>query len=334
MILNQSLIDALNTNYAIEVSELIPLSLGADINACVYKASTFAGESYFVKLKRGSDYDLSLVLLDVLQDSVQNVIPSIQTLHGGHSCAVAGGFTLAFYPFIEGQNGFIQELTPNQWVSLGKALKQVHEFDVPPSIKALIRKETYSSQIRELVGSMTSRIDEISVDDETALKLQAFIKRHRDVIKRLVNRADFLSKLAQEQSSEFVLCHSDIHAGNVLIEEKGSIYIVDWDEPIMAPKERDLMFIGAGVGNVWNKLEEETLFYKGYGEAKINRVILAYYRHERIVNDVLEYINALLLSADEKKQERIEMYRQFVEMFEPRGVVDMAFKTDEAFTLG
>ena len=31
------------------------------------------------------------------------------------------------------------------------------------------------------------------------------------------------------------------------------IYIVDWDEPIMAPKERDLMFIGGGVANVWNK---------------------------------------------------------------------------------
>ena len=30
------------------------------------------------------------------------------------------------------------------------------------------------------------------------------------------------------------------------------------------PKERDLMFIGGGVANVWNKPHEETLFYKGY----------------------------------------------------------------------
>lgn len=32
--------------------------------------------------------------------------------------------------------------------------------------------------------------------------------------------------------------------------------IVDWDEPIMAPKERDLMFIGGGVANVWNDPSE------------------------------------------------------------------------------
>ena len=30
----------------------------------------------------------------------------------------------------------------------------------------------------------------------------------------------------------------------MLIHENSDIYIVDWDEPIMAPKERDLMFIG------------------------------------------------------------------------------------------
>lgn len=33
--------------------------------------------------------------------------------------------------------------------------------------------------------------------------------------------------------------------GNVLISKNGSIYIVDWDQPVMAPKELDLMFIGA-----------------------------------------------------------------------------------------
>ena len=49
----------------------------------------------------------------------------------------------------------------------------------------------------------------------------------------------------------------------MLIDGKGDLYIVDWDAPIMAPKERDLMFIGGGVANVWNNPHEEDCFIKG-----------------------------------------------------------------------
>ena len=171
-------------------------------------------------------------------------------------------FTLIVYPFVDGQNGFCCHLNDDQWVALGKALKQVHELDVPQSIKNQIRKETYSSKWREAVRSLDAHIDEDLAGDETALKLKAFMKEHRVIIHRLINRAEFLSQKIQKQSPEFVLCHSDIHGGNVLIDGKGAIYIVDWDEPIMAPKERDLMFIGGGVANVWNDLREEEFFIK------------------------------------------------------------------------
>ncbi len=147
-------------------------------------------------------------------------------------------------------------------------------------------------------------------------------------IRRLVDRAQQLGEKLQDQSPKFVLCHSDIHAGNVLIDGNNAIYIVDWDEPIMAPKERDLMFIGGGVGNVWNKPHEETLFYKGYGKTEVDSTVLAYYRHERIVEDIAVYSQELLLTKAGGK-DRPEMYRQFIDMFAPQGVVEIAFKTDE-----
>lgn len=50
----------------------------------------------------------------------------------------------------------------------------------------------------------------------------------------------------------------------MLIDNKDTLYIVDWDEPIMAHIERGLMFIGAGAANVWKNPHEEALFYQGY----------------------------------------------------------------------
>lgn len=54
--------------------------------------------------------------------------------------------------------------------------------------------------------------------------------------------------------------------------------------------------------------------------------ILAYYRHERIVEDIAEYGKNLLLTTA-GGQNRSEMHNHFIAMFEPRGVIDIAFRT-------
>lgn len=324
---SQSIIDCLKANYGIEATLLTFLPIGADRNASAYKAETQGSQSYFIKLKRGHHYDMSVAILALLQASgIQQIIPPIKTTNGELTQHI-NDFTLTVYPFVDGQNGFCYNLTDDQWVTLGKILRQVHEFDVPSSIKDLIRKEAYSDKWRKAVRALDAHIDKTVDGDEAALKLHSFMREHRKIIRRLVDRAEVLSEKIQRQSPEFVLCHSDIHAGNVLIDENGSILIVDWDDPIMAPKERDLMFIGGGVANIWNNPREEEFFYRGYGKTKINRTILAYYRHERIVEDIAEYGQMLLLSPDGGVN-KMEMFQQFKGMFEQNGVVDIAFKTD------
>ncbi|MBS0656464.1 MAG: aminoglycoside phosphotransferase family protein, partial [Verrucomicrobia bacterium] len=291
----QHIIDCLHTHYGIAARTLTVVPSGADMNASRYKAETHEGQSYFVKLKHGHRYDMSVAILALLQASgIEQIIPPLKAANGERALPI-NDFTLTVYPFVEGQNGFCCTLTDDQWTTLGTVSRQVHELDVPTAIKDRMRKETYSPKWREAVRSLDVHIDRHLTGDETTMKLQQFMKEHRAVIHRLVDRAESLSQEALKQSPEFVLCHSDIHGGNVLIDGNGAIYIIDWDEPIMAPKERDLMFIGGGVANTWNNPREEALFYKGYGKTAIDMVLLAYYRHERIVEDIAEYAQALLL---------------------------------------
>ncbi len=327
-----NIVDCLNSKYGIAVTNLIVLPLGADMNASVYKAETQGSQSYFVKLKRGHRYDMSVAILALLQASgIQQIIPPIKTTNGELTQHINDS-TLTVYPYVNGQNGFCCNLTDNQWIALGNILRQVHEFDAPSSIKDLIRKEVYADKWRKSVRSIYAHIESNVKGDEASLKLQAFMRERRDIIHHLVNRAEVLSQKIREQSPEFVLCHSDIHGGNVLIDEDGSIFIVDWDDPILAPKERDLMFIGGGVANVWNNPREEEFFYKGYGKTEINHATLAYYRHERIVEDIAEYGQALLLTTS-GGADRLVMYKHFVDMFEPNGVVEIAFKTGEGLSI-
>lgn len=326
---NTRIIECLKTDYGINVSTLTFLPLGADMNSSVYKAEAQDQSSYFVKLKLGHTHDISITILELLhKHNIQQIIPPITTKYDQPTQRV-DDFTLIVYPFVEGENGFSRTLTDEQWLMLGRALRQVHEIEVPILIQRQLRRENYSPKWREIVRSLynqNSQINATPIGDEIALKLSAFMKINKASIQRLVDHAEELAQKIKNESPKFVLCHSDIHGGNVLIENNNTIYIVDWDEPIMAPKERDLMFIGGGVGNVWNKPSEVKLFYQGYGKTEINITMLAYYRHERIVEDIALYAQQLLFTLS-GGEDRYEMYKHFISMFEPNGVVDIAFKT-------
>lgn len=322
------ILECLSTYYWIEVAALALLPVGADPNASVYKVQASDQKTYFVKLKRGYFHDVNIEILELLQMAgVQQLILPIKTVKG-KQIQQAGDFTLIVYPFVQGQDGFSCSLTDDQWISLGRALRQVHEVDVPESLKTRIRREDFSPKWRDVVRSLYAHIDAVSTDDEVALNLWKFLRENKSIIQQLVDRSEQFSQKARNHPLKFVLCHSDIHGGNVLVNGKEVLYIVDWDDPILAPKERDLMFIGGGVGNVWNKPYEERLFYQGYGKTDVDWTLLAYYRYERIVEDIAEYIQELLLVPTEGKN-RLEMYKQFMSMFEPHGVVDIAFATDK-----
>ena len=325
---NQYIIDCLKTYYGIEVITLTFLPLGADMNASVYKAVTQEQRAYFIKLKHGQHHEMSTAILELLHNAhIQQIIPPIKTIHG-QLALCRDHLTFIVYPFVEGEDGFSRSLTDEQWFLLGQTLKKIHEIEVPLTMQSRIRRETYSPKWRDVVRSLYPYFEAEPSGDEMTVKLLVFMKENKKIIQQLVERAEQLAQEIHNDLSTIVLCHSDIHGGNILSDKKNNLYIVDWDDPIMAPKERDLMFIGGGVGNVWNKPLEEVIFYKGYKNTEINRVILAYYRYERIVEDVAIYCQSLLF-ATVKDEDKLEIYKHFIDMFAPRGVVDIAFETDE-----
>jgi spectinomycin phosphotransferase len=125
------------------------------------------------------------------------------------------------------------------------------------------------------------------------------------------------------------LCHSDIHAGNILIDASDAFYIVDWDNPILAPKERDLMYVGGGQMGAWHTpQEEETLFYRGYGRTQIDPTALAYYRYERIIADIAVYCEQIFLT-NEGGRDREQSLQYLASNFVPNGVLEIAYKADQ-----
>jgi spectinomycin phosphotransferase len=126
--------------------------------------------------------------------------------------------------------------------------------------------------------------------DAVAAEAAAFWKQRRATIAEVVDRAAELAAAARRSAREAVVCHADLHTNNVLVDERGSLHVVDWDEVVVAPRERDLMFVvGGGISRDLVSPAHEEAFLAGYGDFAVDPVVLAYYKHAWAVQDTAEY---------------------------------------------
>ena len=216
------------------------------------------------------------------------------------------GFTVILYPFVEGENGVERPLTDAQWIAFGAVLRALHSLELPPDLRARLPRETYSPVWRDMVRMFQARADAERFAEPVAERLAQLLRDERDSISALVARSEQLATILADRAPRQAPCHADIHAFNVLIDAGGALYVVDWDTLTIAPKERDLMFIGAGIGSVWNTAREEAHFYQGYGPTEIDQEALAYYRYERIVEDIAAYCRGAALDRCWRRRPRAE----------------------------
>jgi spectinomycin phosphotransferase len=318
----------LRDDYVLSGVQIGFLPLGADLHTAVYRAVASDGAVYMVKLRRPPFDELSVALPHWLhKQGIAQIITPLTT-QAGQLWAELGADKVIVYPFIEGRDGYQVQLTDRQWVEFGAALRRIHTTPLPRALRRRIRPVTYPRQWRESVRAALARAEEEAFDDSLAAKLASFLRTNRDEIRGLVGRAEELVPEVQARVQEPVLCHSDLHAGNLHIVDDQTFYIVDWDDPILAPKERDLMFIGGGLmGGSRTAGEEERLFYQGYGAAEIDRTALAYFRYARIVEDLAIFVEQIL--STDQGADREQAFTYLASNFRPDNTIELARRADD-----
>lgn len=322
--------DCVQTDYGLTVKQIEFLPLGADVNSAVYRVIDGRGQAFFLKLRRGL-FEPAPVLLPhrLALAGVGHVIAPLVTA-SGQLWTRLRDYTVTLFPFVNGDSGWGRDLTSQQWSDLGRTLRALHTTNPDQELRRHTPLETYTPRWREQVRGYLRQIDRNAYAnaDEPARGLAALLVNKRRVVEHLVDRAEELGTILSHQAQEFCLCHGDIHAGNVLIDPDGKLYVVDWDTLVMAPRERDLMFIGAGISPNWRSQQERDWFYAGYGPAEINQTALAYYRIERIVQDIAAFGEQLFDSA-EGGDDRQQALRWMTGQFASGDVIEIALATDQ-----
>lgn len=326
-IADEKIVTCLSKAYGLHVRSLDFLAWGADINTAVYRAIDADESAYFVKMRRDNFDEMSLIVPSYLHEQGIMHISAPLKATSGALWVTLEDYHLSVSPFIAGHNGFETHLTDAQWNTLGATLKRLHTAPVPNGLQSQLQCETFNDHFRQKVAHFQQMVANTDFHEPISAALADLLRTQRQTISYMIGRASHLAMQLQENTPDYVLCHADIHAGNVLIDDEGQLYVVDWDTVMLAPKERDLMFIGGGIGSEWRGKRGIEQFYEGYGPTEINSMALAYYRYERIVEDIAAYCEEIWLSG-QSDTDRAEGMRQLSDQFEPGNVVDIARKTD------
>ena len=276
---------ALLETFSLSVANIEFLPLGLDSSAWTYRVDA-ENESYFLKLRKAIPNPAGILIPRFLKEQgIKQVMAPLSTKNG-EARASADDFFFILYPFITGERVMDVGMSDAHWVEFGSVLKQLHTTKPTPELLRQIKRETFVPKQLEFDKELHAQVKTCVYDDLFQKELAAFWLENYGTISTILERTEALAKRMQATNLEFVLCHADIHTANLLLSDDDKIYIVDWDETMLASKERDLLFVMGSIFNDTSDGRWEQLFFEGYGETEVDPLALTYYRYDWCVEDI------------------------------------------------
>ena len=241
------------------------------------------GSAYAVKLTGGGT-PAGLILAAAF--GVPGVPAPVSARDGG-LWSTRDGKRLSLVPWISSERG-LDGMTATQWTAFGKLLAGTHAAPITEEIADVLPVETYRHEratdcVRQVHKHLAQAPDALDGgwDTETA----AFI----------LAGADRLAARLRADPAPNVVCHADPHTGNVLLGPTGEVFLIDWDDAIASPRERDLMFLldGGLMGFADVHDDARGWFFEGYGDIALDRELVVYFQCVRALEDLDFALTAL-----------------------------------------
>jgi len=310
--------------YGLATATLEPLTLGLDTSADVYRCVSEQGEAYLLKARSGPLYTPSYLVPRYLADhGIATVAPPIPTTQGALWTRLVSQreWVIALYPFVEGECGWNPGMNDAQWMATGALVRQMHEVTLPPGGFPSLRIETFEpDQYAHRVTAIEARFAQGDGERRVERALRERWLERQPTIHALLTAMDALAKELQTRSGPRVICHADLHPSNLIRDRVGRVFLIDWDDVMLAPKERDFLFVGDPLTNGFTRAGGSP-FFEGYGPAEIDWVAITYYRCERIVQDVIECAQEVYFRDDLGEDVKANAVELFAGLFAPGAVM-------------
>lgn len=142
--------------------------------------------------------------------------------------------------------------------------------------------EDFSIKAADLVFSQLNKLKRSSNNN----RLITFFQINSNTLNKNRYKLELFSRIVKDDTNNFYITHGDA-GGNVLVQNS-NYYIVDWDEVMCSPPERDIWFC-------MNKEDKLKLFNETLSEAGIQYTInlnrMGYYCYHMFFYYLTKYMN-------------------------------------------
>jgi spectinomycin phosphotransferase len=279
------------------------LPVGHDYNAGVYRAVSEQGTAYLLKVTSRPLYEPRCLIPRYLNDQgITSVVAPIPT-RSGALWTVLSDWTVIVYPFIEGDTSWTG-MTNEQWKEVGTVFKRIHQVMLPPVGFESLLKETFdpTEYARWVRTFETQHLHSRHDGSDSWRALRASWVAHQSMIHKAVTSLEKLAEVLQSRTLPYVICHADLHPANLLRDQHGHVFVIDWDEVMLAPKERDFIFIREPPADA---------FWEGYGGIEIDWTALTYYLWERVVQEVIACAGDVYFRDDLAEESKADLVQLF-----------------------
>lgn len=317
------------SGFGLDISAIASLPWGADAASRVFRIQTRDGQRLVLKARQADWFSpASLVVPFTLwMAGIHDVVAPLETL-SKELWVSSDGFEWSLYPFIEGDLAAHVGLTETQWFHLGTVLRQVHEAHLEPGLAGKVPKERFVPSRIDTVKALAEVFGEQGRSPDPSYgELATFWKAHGAVVDTLVQHCSTLGAELRSEALPCVLCHADLHVWNILVDATGRPWMLDWDEVVLAPKERDLMFVVGSIGRDLVLEAETRSFMRGYGRVDLSPRALTYYRAAWALQDIGAYAERVLSSSDRADPGREAAFQSLLGLFDSGNIVDIALRS-------
>lgn len=294
----QKIIQAIQQGYGLDIIniEFMLRGFGGDC----YRANTRSGISYFLKLHdpvenqmmAASSRAFYLPLMQQLHTKgiLPNIPQPLPTLQGALSLGI-GTNELVITNFIEGQLVGFGKLPERVLIQLAEIVGILHV-----SIAELEFEHPFIEQF-EIVfeHDLLKSFDTLTTLDASAtsgqLLLRDSILPHKTQILAHLKYLKELQAYVKSANKPKVVCHTDLHGGNLITDSEGNLHILDWENAMIAPPEHDMIFF-AREDNF--KMTFWPHYIRKFQTASIDPEILRFFFYRRGLEDIADFILRIL----------------------------------------
>jgi spectinomycin phosphotransferase len=266
--------------------------------------------AYVVESSKHTNFFLKIYSDDSIPDSafrfahdlyakagITNITHPVATSNGQMRTQL-GDFLIALFDLVSGTTAEQHKLTERQLERLGELLAKIHQSKT--IIGEYSVRERFEIPFRDRLVAIFNDMSKISCNStKYKAQLKFFLEPHRKKFMEELETLGELQRKVRRKNLEFVNCHGEPSPGNVLSSNSGEVYLLDWDDPIFAPKEKDLLFFKDNVEPV---MKGYSLFSKN---TNIDQDVMEFYGHLWNLGEIVDYGSKILFENHSDAQNQI-----------------------------